>query len=85
MIDILILFADEAFWAGDKSSEGALKTLITEEDRLIESKGKDAFQVKNFTRLMIASNKSWVVPTELEDRRFLIVDVSDKRKNDIQY
>ena len=85
LIDNLILFADEAFWAGDKSSEGALKTLITEEDRLIEPKGKDAFQVKNFTRLMIASNKSWVVPTELEDRRFLIVDVSDKRKNDTQY
>ena len=44
--------------------------MITEEDRIIEPKGKDAFQVKNFIRLMIASNKSWVVPTELEDRRF---------------
>ena len=27
----MLLFADEAFWAGDKSSEGALKTLITED------------------------------------------------------
>ncbi len=75
LINCVLLFADEAFWAGDKQSEGTLKTLITDEFRVIEIKGKDAFQVRNFTRLLIASNKSWVVPTELLDRRFVILDV----------
>ena len=54
LIDCLLLFADEAFWAGDKSAEGALKTLITEELRAVEIKGKDVFQARNFTRLLIA-------------------------------
>jgi len=85
LIDCLLLFADEAFWAGDKSSEGALKTLITEEFRAVEIKGKDVFQTRNFTRLLIASNKSWVVPSELHDRRFVILDVNPRRARDTKY
>ena len=85
LINCVLLFADEAFWAGDKQSEGTLKTLITDEFRVIEIKGKDAFQVRNFTRLLIASNKSWVVPTELLDRRFVILDVNPQRARDTEY
>ena len=85
LIDCLLLFADEAFWAGDKSAEGALKTLITEEFRAVEIKNKDVFQARNFTRLLIASNKSWVVPSEFHDRRFVILDVNPKRKRDTEY
>ena len=85
LIDCILLFADEAFWAGDKSSEGALKTLITEEYRAVEIKGKDVFQTRNFTRLLIASNKSWVVPSELHDRRFVILDVNQQRARDTEY
>jgi len=85
LIDCLLLFADEAFWAGDKSSEGALKTLVTEEFRAVEIKGKDVFQARNFTRLLIASNKAWVVPSELHDRRFVILDVNPQRARDTEY
>ncbi len=85
LINCVLLFADEAFWAGDKQSEGTLKTLVTDEFRVIEIKGKDAFQVRNFTRLLIASNKSWVVPTELLDRRFVILDVNQQRARDTEY
>ncbi len=85
LIDCVLLFADEAFWAGDKSSEGALKTLITEEFRAVEIKGKDVFQARNFTRLLIASNKSWVVPSELHDRRFVILDVNPQRARNTKY
>jgi len=85
LINCVLLFADEAFWAGDKQSEGTLKTLVTDEFRVIEIKGKDAFQVRNFTRLLIASNKSWVVPTELLDRRFVILDVNPRRARDTEY
>ena len=67
----VVVFADEAFWAGDKASEGALKALITEEELPIEFKGKDVFYVKNHIRLLMASNHAWMVPAGLEDRRFL--------------
>ena len=54
LMDCLVLFADEAFWAGDRTSEGALKTLITEDCRPIEIKGKDVFSTRNYTRVIIA-------------------------------
>ena len=59
--------------------------MITEEYRAVEIKGKDVFQARNFTRLLIASNKSWVVPSELHDRRFVILDVNQQRARDTEY
>lgn len=81
----VLLFADEAFWAGDKQSEETLKTLVTDEFRVIEIKGKDAFQLRNFTRVLIASNKSCVVPTEFLNRRFVILDVNPRRARETEY
>lgn len=73
--DCLILFADEAFYAGDRQHESTLKTLVTEPIRMIEHKGKDSIALPNYTRIMMASNKDWVVPMEMDDRRFFILDV----------
>ncbi len=83
--DASLVFADEALWAGDKSHEGTLKFLVTEEALPIEYKGKDVFFVKNFIHLMISSNHDWVVPAGLDERRFLILDVADTHKQDRQY
>lgn len=83
--DALVLFADEAFWAGDKTAEGTLKALITEETRLVEYKGKDAFPIRNYTRLLVASNHEWVVPAGLEERRFCVIDVGDAHMQDHDY
>ena len=41
MRDKLVVYADEAFWAGDKKAEGVLKAMITEDTIQIEMKGKD--------------------------------------------
>ena len=83
--DCVILFGDEAFYAGDKQHESILKTLITSTTRMIEYKGKDAIPLPNFTRVMMASNKYWVVPMEMDNRRFFILDVSDNKAMDEKY
>jgi hypothetical protein len=83
--DALIVFADEAYWGGDKSTEGALKALVTEEWLPIEHKGKDVLRVTNHVRLMIATNHEWPVPAGFEERRFCIIDVSDRRMQDTAY
>jgi hypothetical protein len=83
--DALLLFADEAFWAGNKSAEGTLKALVTEPTRIIEHKGWDALIIDNFIRLIIASNHDWVVPAGLEERRFVILDVGDDVIGDTEY
>lgn len=83
--DKLIVFADEAFWAGDKAGEGVLKAMVTEKELPIEFKGKDAIYVRNHIRLLVASNNEWVVPAGLEERRFFTVDVSEARMQDRSY
>ena len=79
------LFADEAFWAGDKPAENQLKRMITEPTLIIEGKGKDAFQAANRLKIMMASNEEWVAPVGARERRFAISDVSHARIGDKVY
>jgi hypothetical protein len=83
--DCVILFGDEAFYAGDKKHESVLKTLITEERMIIEHKGVDAEVSPNFIHLILASNNEWVVPTGPTERRFFVLDVSDRHQQDNPY
>lgn len=83
--DCVLLFADEAFWAGDKKREGMLKSLVTEDKIMSERKGYDAELSSNFVHLIMASNESWVVPAGVDDRRFLVLDVDDRRMRDVDY
>ena len=81
----MFLFADEAFYAGDKSHVGVLKALITEPTLTVEAKYKNAAQVPNFTHIMMASNESWVVPVSLDARRFLVLLTSPTKVRDRAY
>jgi hypothetical protein len=83
--DCVILFGDEAFYAGDRKHESVLKTLVTEETIHYESKGVDSEQGRNFIHLMMASNNNWVVPADMDDRRMFVLDVSDKHAKDVPY
>ena len=83
--DTILLFADEAFWAPDGRSEGALKMLITEPVLPIERKGIDVRFARNVVHLLIASNNDWVVPAGLDERRFCVIDVNDTRAQDRAY
>lgn len=83
--DALIIFADECFWAGNKTSEGLLKGLITEPTIHVEQKGKDPYTVQNHIRLIVASNEDWIIPAGIDERRFFVMDVRDTHKQDIKY
>jgi hypothetical protein len=83
--DVVLLFADEAFYAGDRRHESVLKTLITEPTLMIEVKGVDAEVAPNFVHLIMASNADWVVPADLDDRRFFVLDVSKAHAGDRVY
>jgi hypothetical protein len=72
------LFIDEAFWAGDRQGEGILKSLITDEDLMIEPKGVDPGLAMNWIDIMLASNATWVVPASHDARRYAIFDVDGR-------
>jgi hypothetical protein len=79
--DCVLLFADEAFYAGDKKHESILKALITEDILAIEAKGKDIEMGSNCLHIVMASNEDWAVPAAMDDRRFFILDVKDVARN----
>ena len=83
--DCVVLFGDEAFWAGDKKHESVLKALVTGRTLVIESKGIDAETSSNFVHLIMASNAEWVVPASYDERRFFVLDVAKTRQGDKPY
>ena len=83
--DAIFLFADEAFFAGDKVHIGTLKSIITEPSLTIEGKGQNIVQTPNFLHVMMASNEDWVVPASLDSRRFFVLNVDDTVKGNHEY
>ena len=83
--DTVFLFADEAFWAGDVKAEGQLKRIVTEPTLTIEGKFKPLGAARNMLHILIASNADWVVPVSGQERRYVVVDVSDAQVGDRGY
>ena len=69
----------------EKKIEGPLKGMVTEDQIMIEPKGKDPFMIRNHVRLIIASNNDWVVPAGIEERRFFVIDVAENHIQDKEY
>ena len=59
--------------------------MITEKTCLIEGKGKDRIMLKNFKHVILSSNEDWPVHLDPDDRRFFVLRVSEKRKEDHDY
>jgi Family of unknown function (DUF5906) len=72
------LFADEAFWAGDKQGEGVLKGLLTERPLPVEKKGVDVIMAVNHVKVGMSSNSYWVVPASHDERRYAVSDVNNR-------
>ncbi len=83
--DKRFLFADEAFFAGDKANEGVLKGLITEPRLMIERKGFDAVERPNYIHILIVSNDDFVVPATRDERRYCVTTVNPKYKDNFEY
>lgn len=83
--DVIFLFADEAFFAGDKKHESVLKMLVTEDSIPIESKGVDVESYPNFVHLVMASNDIHVIRASGDERRYFVLEMKEDRKQDASY
>lgn len=83
--DALVVFADEATFAGDRQHASTLKAVITEPTIMVTSKGIDSETAPNYIHLIMASNEDWVVPAGPTARRFFVLDVSSAHMNDAAY
>ncbi len=83
--DCVVLFADEAFYAGDKKHRSILNTLITEETIAIEAKGIDVDIFPNYIHLIMSSNDQHVIPAGGDERRYFVIDVSNDQQQNAAY
>jgi len=83
--DACVVFADEAFYAGDKQHEGQLKRIVTEPTLMIEPKYRDAAPARNCLHVIVSSNEEWVVPAGADERRFFVLDVSQCKQKNFPY
>ena len=81
----LLVVSEEAIWAGDKSKEGKLKSMITDSQIIIERKGYDAEMVNNYLRFIFLTNETFSVPATYDERRFFALRISSEYKKDKQY
>jgi hypothetical protein len=62
-------------FVGDMRDADILKYLVSEEDKLLERKGIDAIKIRNYARLIVASNHDHVLRIDVHDRRYCALHV----------
>jgi len=72
IFDKLLLVANEAFAANDKTIDGKLKSIVTEQILWKHPKGVGRTPEAHSARMIFLSNHDWVVNLEAEDRRTVV-------------
>jgi hypothetical protein len=83
--DSIVLFADEAFFAGDRKHESVLKMLITEDTIPIEQKHVDVEPYPNYVHLIMAANDPHVIRATGDERRYFVLNVGTAHQQDSKY
>jgi hypothetical protein len=81
----VVVFADEAFFAGDKENTGNLKRIISEDTITIGRKHIDSSEEQNCIHLFMATNEDWAIPAGTGERRYFAIEVSDAHEQDLTY
>lgn len=81
---VVFLFADEAYYPGDKDVEGQLNALITEHKITREAKFAHPVLDKNRLHIAMATNNDWIIPARGDSRRYFVNEVDNRyAKNQI--
>jgi hypothetical protein len=81
----MLVFYDECFFGHDAKIKGRLKSLITSPTLMIEPKGFNRYPAKNSLMVMFASNETAALPIDGDDRRVLVLNVSNAHAEDHAY
>jgi Family of unknown function (DUF5906)/Primase C terminal 2 (PriCT-2) len=80
-----VVFIDEGMFGGNRKEAGVIKTRVTESHVVLEQKGVDPIRMRNYSLLIVASNEDSVVPADTGDRRWMVFEVSNTKKEDRPY
>ena len=85
LLDVVLVFGDETWWAGDRTALGTIKRMITQKTISVEAKFKDCITLPNRLHLIMASNEPWVVNADLSERRMQCFEMADTCAMDRSY
>lgn len=80
-----VIFADEAFFSGDRKAANALKAIETESRIHVNPKYQPSRQIISYHRIIAASNNDHAAYVETDDRRKVVLRVSEKYKKNWDY
>ncbi|SHL68336.1 Primase C terminal 2 (PriCT-2) [Roseovarius marisflavi] len=80
-----LVYVDEAMFGGDRKNAGVIKTMLTEPRIMIERKGVDPVWLDNHMIFIVTSNEKSVVPADIGDRRWQVIEVADTHREDRTY
>ncbi|WP_193227681.1 DUF5906 domain-containing protein [Aureimonas psammosilenae] len=78
----LLIHAEELVWKNKSEEQSTLQSLITASEIAIEPKGVNIMMMKSQLRLIATSNAEHVVPASDDERRYLVLDVTDDKRGD---
>jgi hypothetical protein len=81
----VLVFADESTWGGDPAAADKLKGMVTESTVPIERKFLPLVEEPSALHIVIASNNEWPIAIPMDDRRFMVLDVEEARRQDDTY
>lgn len=87
MLDKMFIFLDEIeniFELKNKDFE-AMKSLITDKMLCINIKFQEKFMIENYTNFMITTNNEYCLKMSKTDRRYFILNPSNKHRNEKNY
>lgn len=73
----LIMFLDEAMFAGSKATKNQVKTVITDKNISVNEKYLPTYQLENFSSIIMASNEEHAINCEVKNRRYFTLRLSD--------
>jgi hypothetical protein len=79
LIDRSFILLEEAIFPGDHKAAETLRALITANRLHINPKGRTPYDVPNFLHIVMTTNGEWAVPAGADARRFLVLNVTEKR------
>ena len=80
-----IVTMDEAIFVGDRGSTERLKSMVTEEQIVVEDKYQPRRSIRSIHRFFAASNAEHFSQVDRDDRRFLFLRVSSVKQGDFDY
>lgn len=81
----LLVLAEETLFKGDKVTMDALKAIISGQQVRTEQKFRDMENREIHSRFIFTSNHEHALGLEPDDRRFLVLSISEERKGDTDY